>query len=92
MRARVPISSPESSDEEDRYRAVLKVSSERKNRPRMFSRKRDGSRSPSRDNGYNGGHVRSTVKDLLKKNDSVLVRFVFISKSMFHFARLHIAA
>lgn len=85
MRARIPVSSPESSDSEDMYHAALKVSSERKNRPRMFSRKGDGSRSASRDRSYNRGHVRSTVKDLLQKNDSVLVRLLDMHKSMCSF-------
>ena len=78
-RARIPITLPISSDEdEDRYRAALTVSSERRNRPRMFGTPvKETTTSPSRGVNGNGSYVRSTVKDLLKKNDSVLVCFFY---------------
>ena len=74
-RARIPITSPISSDEdEDRYRAALAVSSERRNsRPKMFHSPVKEFRTPSKTVNSNGSLVRGTVKELLKKNDSVLV-------------------
>ena len=73
-RARIPITSPTSSDEdEDRYRAALTVSSQRRNRnTKMFHT--PVQISPKAMN-RSGSHVRSAVKELLRKNDSVLVRY-----------------
>ncbi|XP_065069571.1 spermatogenesis-associated protein 6-like [Rhopilema esculentum] len=67
VRARIPITLPVSFDDEDRYRAALAVSSERnRNRARIFEN------SDSPEHNITRSHVRSTVKDLLRKNDSVL--------------------
>ena len=74
-RARIPVISPISSDDdEDRYRAALTVSSgQRKHRSKMFHNPvAESGRHSSTING-NHSYVRGTVKELLKKNDSVLV-------------------
>eukprot|EP00794_Sanderia_malayensis_P007705 gene7705-8542_t len=71
-RARIPVSSPEPSSDEDSYRAALTVASSerRRNRARLFENqvspaaRTRGSRTVE--------NVHSTVKGLLKKNDSVL--------------------
>ena len=74
-RARIPITSPISNDEdEDRYRAALAVSSGRRNnRPKIFHSPVKEFRTPPKTVNSNGSRVRGTVKELLKKNDSVLV-------------------
>ena len=75
-RARIPVVSPISSDEdEDRYRAALTVSSgQRRHRSKLFHDPGAESGRHSSTINSNGSYVRGTVKELLKKNDSVLVR------------------
>ena len=77
-RARIPLSSPESSGEDDSYRAALAVSSQRrKNRPKLFTKRQFDNSPPSLETevrrSRTKGNVRATVKELLQKNDSVLV-------------------
>ncbi len=81
-RARIPVSSPESSSDDEAYRAALTVASERRrNRPRIFGQRGSGSLSPTTKgdirSSRTGENVHSVVRGLLQKNDSVLVGWIF---------------
>lgn len=78
-RARIPITSPGSSEDDESYRAAFAVASQRReNGSTMFGRSSNGGISPSKDINRSRDYVRDTVKDLLKKNDSVLVCFISV--------------
>ncbi len=92
LRARIPVSSPDNSSDDDSYRAALTVASERRrNRPNIFEKRDDywNNSSVTPDSGNTsrrnrtGENVRSTVKGLLRKNDSVLVGFSLNSCRVF---------
>lgn len=77
-RARIPITPPTVlSEDDDRCPAPLNASPEtQKYRTKMFNKVGRESKSPSKD--VNSSYVRGAVKDLLRKNDSVLVCLIAI--------------